>query len=78
MLKLYISFAICRNSDIFQSILNIFRDLLNTNKTNVLIQAVLIFSNFPKMIKIDRNMSELRQIVCENIILKLVLVLLVY
>ena len=59
MLKLYICFTICLNSDIFRSILNIFRDLLNINKTKVLIQAVLIFSNFLKMIKIDRNMSEL-------------------
>ena len=37
--------------------------------------ALLIFNNALKMIKIDRNMSELRKIVCKNIILTLVLLL---
>jgi hypothetical protein len=66
MLILHTSFTICRNSDMFRSTLNIFRDLLNINKTNVLIQAVLAFNNSLEMIKIDRNISELWQIVCKK------------
>jgi len=62
ILKLHISFTICPNSDLFRSILNIFRDLLII-KTNVLIQTVLIFNNSQKMTKTDQKLSELWQIV---------------
>ena len=57
-MKLHISFTICPNSDLFRSILNIFRDLLII-KTNVLIQTVLIFNNSQKMTKTDQKLSEL-------------------
>jgi hypothetical protein len=37
--------------------------------------ALLIFNNSLKVIKIDRNVSELKKIVCKNIILTSVLLL---
>ena len=34
--------------------------------------TLMMYSNSQKMVKLDRNMSELRQILCENVILTLV------
>ena len=63
MLKLYFLPTIYYKSDMFRSVLIIFRDLLNINKAgsyHTSIQhALLIFSNSVKMIKIDRNVSQL-------------------
>ena len=67
MLKLYFLPTICHKSDMFRSVLFIFRDLLNINKAGSyrtsIQHTLLIFSNSVKMIKIDRNVSQLRQIV---------------
>jgi hypothetical protein len=57
MLKLYFLHTICHNSDMFRCILIIFRELQNISK------AYIMFRNSLKIIKMDRKMSELWQIV---------------
>jgi hypothetical protein len=49
----------------FRSILIIFRELLNISTPYIRTMVLLMFSKSLKMFKIDRNMSELRQIVKE-------------
>jgi len=41
MLKTYCLHTICDNSDMFRSILIIFRDWLNNNKANMKIQGII-------------------------------------
>jgi hypothetical protein len=60
MLKLYFLHTICHTSDMFRCILIIFRELLNISK------AYIMFSNSLKIVKIDRKMSELWQIVSKK------------
>ena len=42
------------------------------NNPYMFLHAILVFANSVKMIKVERNMSGLCQIVCKNIILRLV------
>ena len=67
MLELYFLPTICHKSDMFWSVLIMFRDLLNINKAgsywSSVQHAILIFSNAVKIIKIDWNVSQLWQIV---------------
>jgi hypothetical protein len=55
----------CHNSDMFRSILIIFRELLNINTACIRKLVLLMFSKSLKIFKIDWNISELRQMAKE-------------